>query len=378
MFRSAWTVMNFRGVPIKVHPSFLIILPLVAWAMGTQTVPHLLASMDQDPGLLVLHPFALGAITSLSLFVAVLVHELGHAYAALRQGARVRGVTLMILGGVTEIDQEEATATQALRTAVAGPFVNLGIGAVAMLLVPFVLVSLDLYVLLFLFASLNLFLGLFNLIPAYPLDGARALASILAHRMTRADATRWVSNISRFVAAAGLCFALARGDFILGFFALFLFFGAAAEVKGVETRDALVGLAVRQAMCVRVVTVGPDRPTTSVARHMLIQDARAAIVRDVHRVYGVVLLKHLHHTGIEQVGSLVDGQPLWGQVNDPLAELAREIRWQRKPAIVRDESNSVVGVVTNTEILNAAELKRIADRSLGVSAPGVENPQSHS
>ena len=378
MLRTAWTVGHFRKVPIRLHVSLLFVLPFVAWAIGGHTIPHLVTSMGHDVAQLHLPPLIFGALTSVALFLAVLLHELGHAYIALVQGARVRSITLMILGGVTEIDQDDATPSEALRTALAGPVANLVLGVLTMLAVPFTLFSLDAYIFLFLFACLNLFLGVFNLVPAFPLDGARALKAILRMRFPDIQATQMVAVLGRLVAVGTLCFAFVRGDLVLGLFAVFLFLGASAEVTGVETRDALEGLTNRQAMCIRVVTVGADRPTTSVARHMLLQDAKAAIVQDINRVYGVVMLRHLRAAGQQDVGSLVEGGPLWAEADGSLAALAREMRWQRKPAIVTDQSNAIVGVVTVDEIRRAAELKRLADRSLGVTGATVEKPQSHS
>ncbi len=374
MFRTAWTFAHIRGVPLRLHVSLLFILPLIAMGVAFEAAPRLLARLGIPLDALVLPPLAMGLILAVALFVAVLLHELAHALVALRQGARVRAITLMVLGGVTEIDHDDATPGQALWMAFAGPLVNLVLAAVSLLAARLPL-GVDLHAFCLLFGFINLFLAIFNLIPAFPLDGGRMLKAALRFKLPEESATRLAVGLGRGLSLLGLIFGLVRGDLFLAIVALFLFTGAGAELSQVQVRTALDGLAARQAMVTRVVTVGPARPATSVARHMLFHDAQAAIVRDHTRTYGVLLPEDLLDEDAE-AGDLVDGEPLWAHVDDALGPVVREMRWTRKPVIVRDDCNIPVGVVTLPEISRAARLRRLADRALQPGGRPVESEET--
>ena len=108
---------------------------------------------------------------------------------------------------------------------------------------------------------------------------------------------------------------------------------------------------------------------------MLMQDAVAALVRDSGQTYGVVRPTDLGNQWDSTVGELVDGEPLWALEDDSLAELVREIRWHKKPAIVLDRYNAPVGIVTMKEAARAAELRRIADRGLSASGASTESQE---
>lgn len=373
MFRTAWTFARFRGVPLRLHISLLFILPLIAAGVAFDAAPRLLAHLGISMDALSIPPLALGLALAIALFAAVLLHELAHAVTALRQGARVRAITLMVLGGVTEIDHDDATPGQALWVAFAGPLVNLLLAAVSLgaARLP---IGLDGQVFLLLFGLINLFIAVFNLLPAFPLDGGRMLKAALCFKLPEETATRVAVGIGRGLALAGIVFALMHGDLFLALIALFLFTGAGAELAQVRVRAALDGLSARQAMVTRVVTVGPARPVTSVARHMLFHDAQAAIVRDHNRTYGVLVPEDLDESG-DEAGHLVDGEPLWAHVEDPLPPLVREMRWRRKPVIVRDDFNAPVGVITLAEVNRAARLRRVADLALRPGPRPVESEE---
>jgi len=374
MFRSAWTFAHIRGVPLRLHISLLFILPLITMGVAFEAAPMLLARLGIPMDALVLPPLALGLVLSVAVFVAVLLHELGHALVALRQGARVRAITLMVLGGVTEIDHDDARPSEALWMAFAGPLVNLVLAAVSLGAARLPL-GVDLHAFCLLFGLINLFLAAFNLIPAFPLDGGRMLKAALRFKLPEETATRVAAGLGRALAVLGLLFGLFKGDIFLAIVSLFLFTGAGAELSQVQVRTALDGLATRQAMVTRVVAVGPARPVTSVARHMLFHDAQAVIVRDHTRTYGVLLPEDLLEDDAE-AGDLVDGEPLWAHVDDPLGPVVREMRWTRKPVIVRDDCNAPVGVVTLAEISRAARLHRLAARALQTGGRTLESEET--
>ncbi len=372
MFRSGWTFGHFRGIPLRLHIS-LLLLPLIALSFPAQNIPYLLRQAGIEGAQIMTRPMVVGFVFCVGLFVSVLLHELGHALVALKVGGRVKSITLMILGGVTEIDQDDATPAETLRIAAAGPLVNLALGSVALILVPLTSSVGDLQAGVMLFAAMNLLLAVFNLFPALPLDGGRILRSVLEMKSTAVRATHQAVSFGRLLAVGLGLVGLMTGDLFLILLGGFLYLGGVSEKNAAQMRASLEGLTVRQAMTIQVVSVEPARPTTSVARHMLMHDARAALVRDASQTYGVVLAEDLPGQAGREVGDLVDGLPLWAHADDDLTAVVREMRWNRKPVIVRDTSNTPVGVVTLGDVLRAASLRQIADEALGKVRSPIES-----
>ncbi|MGI6377246.1 MAG: site-2 protease family protein [Anaerolineae bacterium] len=183
------------GVPLRVDPSWLLIFVWATWSLSTSYVPQRL------PASATLTHWLVGAATSLLFFLSVLLHELGHALVARAQGEPVRRITLFIFGGAAEIGAEPATAKKELALAVAGPAVSLvlgvlwfGIGRITLGL-PW-LATIALYL-----GGANLALGLFNLVPGFPLDGGRVLRALIWQRTgSLQTATDWAARVGSAIA----------------------------------------------------------------------------------------------------------------------------------------------------------------------------------
>jgi Zn-dependent protease len=354
MFRTAWTIGRLRGIPLRLHVSLLLVVPLFAAGLTRQ--------IEQvAPGPLVLSTALFGVLMSIAIFLAIALHELGHGLVARRQGARVQGITLMILGGVTEIERRPSTPMQDLQVAAAGPAVNLGLGVVALLLARLVSQP-DLFVGLFLFGEINLALGLFNLVPAFPMDGGRILKALFQLRMPEDRAVRIAATIGRTLAMAAMGFGLIGGHFGLALVGLFVYLGAGAEAEATVARVAIHGHTARQAMATRVVTVLPSAHVAGVARHMLMNGAEAALVRDLERTYGVLLVGDL--LKVEDAAArdlLAERRPLWVEADDALEAVVQAMQQAHQPAIVRDAGNAIIGIVTWEAVERLTQLRGLVD-----------------
>ena len=356
---------HFRNVPIRLHPSLLLLLPLVALGTANLDLGLLFQKLGIPAHHLSLPPLAHGMAMAILLFVSVLLHEMGHAAAALKFQLPVGSITLLIFGGATEIDQEDATPKQALVTALAGPAVNLMITVFTLVLVKWLPTTMpDAKLMLLILGVMNLFLLVFNLIPAFPLDGGRALRALLQLQMSSMRASYWTAQTGRLTALLLGCFGLYIGDLILVMLSVLLYFGAQSERTQTTIRSALEGLVAEHAMSTRVISVSPYLSITAVARDMLMGDARAAIVESAGHIHGVVLPEDLRGMSQDTVAVLMDGAPLIAQANMPLNEVSRKLTWTGKPAIVIGDDGGVVGVVTNAEIIRAARLKILAEQSI--------------
>ena len=161
------------GIPIFLHFSWLIIFGLIVWTLSTGYFPA------QSPDLPASSYWAKGLVASLLLFVSILLHELGHAVIARRFGLRTRSITLFIFGGVAELEKDPKDGRAEFWTAAAGPAVSLILSGVlyawsTQAFVGAAAASVARYL-----ALINLILAVFNLVPAFPMDGGRLLRGAL-------------------------------------------------------------------------------------------------------------------------------------------------------------------------------------------------------
>ena len=169
-----WQLLTIRGIPLRIHPSWFVILLLATLAFQQQYALSLGSQLA--PAAL----WVVALVTALALFVSVLLHELGHSLVALRQGVKVKSITLFLLGGVASVERECSTARGALMVAAAGPAVSLvlGFGLLASThaashVAPVLGQMVERL------GALNLILGLFNLLPGLPLDGGLIVKALV-------------------------------------------------------------------------------------------------------------------------------------------------------------------------------------------------------
>lgn len=239
MFGTRWRLFRLLGIPISLDASWLIILALLTWTLID-------LFREAVPGLSVSSYWAMGLCAALAFFTCIVLHELGHALVARAVGIPIRGITLFLFGGVAEMEDEPPSASSEFLMAVAGPAVSAVLAAIFWLLSGLVDAPAVVYPLRYL-AGINLAVLIFNLVPAFPLDGGRVLRSIL-----------WAvwSNLRRatyWAALSGQAFAwLLIGLGIMHFFAGNVFQGIWLGLIGLFLNDAARGnyqqILVRQAL----------------------------------------------------------------------------------------------------------------------------------
>jgi Zn-dependent protease/CBS domain-containing protein len=254
--RWSFKIGEVSGIDIKIHFTFLFI---VIWAAA-----------QGASGAGGVHGALFAAVSILLLFACITLHELGHSLVARRLGIQVRDITLLPIGGIAQLVALPRRPLQELLIALAGPAVNfalaIGLG-LALALVGGAGVILNprhlsymlmeprnpLSLLVYLLAA-NLVLGLFNLVPAFPMDGGRVLRSLLAMWTSYPRATHIAARVGQLMAVGFALLALSPiGSFMLVLVALFVFTGASFEDQTVQARAALHGLRVRHALPMRTV-----------------------------------------------------------------------------------------------------------------------------
>ncbi|NOQ33273.1 MAG: CBS domain-containing protein [Methanosarcinales archaeon] len=258
----SYQIGSIRGIPIRLHLTFLVILVLFIWAFALQDLKIegygiIISFGGMDAPEVVKYLFSI--ITSVLFFSTLLFHELSHSIVAQGYGIKIKSITLFIMGGVAQMEDIPKEPRKEARIAAAGPAFSLTIGIIAYAIYDFFgpvnpargAFENGTLIMLGIIAFYNIILGIFNLIPAFPMDGGRILRALLATRIPYIDATRKA-------VAIGKGFALMMG--ILGLFAFspvllliafFIYYGAAGEeevttisvtLEGLKARDLMTGL----------------------------------------------------------------------------------------------------------------------------------------
>jgi Zn-dependent protease/CBS domain-containing protein len=269
MFGMRWRAFRLLGIPISFDASWLIILALLTLSL-TSGFPSLLH--EYFPGtaehLAPYQYWIMGLVTALGFFSCIVLHELGHALVARARGMPIRGITLFLFGGVAELGDEPVSAGTEFWMAIAGPIVSVVLAVAFWILAvlgyrsgwPHPLVLMLGYL-----ASINGLVLLFNLVPAFPLDGGRVLRSILwGATGSQRRATRWSASAGQafawFLIAWGIL-QFFRGNWLggiwMGLIGIFLNDAARSGYRQVLLKQALRGEPVRRFMSAEPITVPP-------------------------------------------------------------------------------------------------------------------------
>jgi Zn-dependent protease/predicted transcriptional regulator len=282
----SWKIAEVAGIGIYVHWTFLLI---IGWIVMVR-----LEQQATAVGVLE------GVVFVLAIFGCVVLHELGHAITAKHYGIQTRDITLLPIGGLARLERMPEDPVQEFWVALAGPAVNVLIAAVLFVVLrvtrgplSFDLQSLQQTDFLLNLLQVNVFLVLFNLLPAFPMDGGRVLRAILAHFSgDYVGATQVAASIGQMMAILFGILGLFFNPFLV-FIALFVYLGAQEEAHMVQMRSLFRGIPVREAMMTHVRALTPN-DTIGVATHELLAGAQHdfPVLEDGHFV-GLLLRQNV-------------------------------------------------------------------------------------
>jgi len=358
-------IITVRGIPVRIHASFLLILAWAAWLglNGSQG--------DWLRGVVFMVSF------TVLLFACVILHELGHSLVAQLFGIKVHDITLWPIGGVARIAGMPEKPYQEFLITAAGPAMNvllaIGLGVLALLWIgpdtlgqfaraPWRLerffTGMSVQSLVLILAANNILLALFNLIPAFPMDGGRLLRSLLAAILPTPLATRIASLIGQIIAVIMGTIALLTGQLFLGLVALFVFASAWQERQQATTVDALRGLTVRQAMQPLGIRLYALQTLGEVIGQIAPVSQSTFLVLDGGRLVGLTTRTDLL-TAIRTAGPAARlSQHVareWVQLAPDETLASAQQRMQLQPAAVVIEDGRAVGIVTLGSMRRVAE-----------------------
>ncbi|HOC83447.1 MAG TPA: CBS domain-containing protein [Methanoculleus sp.] len=367
---------KLAGIPVKLHWSFLLVIPLFAWIIGSQIrlTTELIATLfgvPIDVTLIAagLNPYILGSIVALGLFVGVFIHEMAHSLIAKAKGIEIHSITLLILGGVSQMEETMPDPKIELPMALAGPMTSLAIGLISAALVyVFDAAVADpavAGVLVFTFGYLgllNILLFGFNLLPAFPMDGGRVLRAWLARRMPLSRATRIAADVGKGFAVVFGIVGLLFLNPILIIIAFFIYIGASQEATVLRYNILLQDITVADAMSSPVATVEPTLPLSRLVEMMYETKHLGFPVVDRGALVGIVALADIHKITPQdreamQVRDVMTRNPTTLPPSAPLLDALKIITGKDIGRIPVVSDGTLVGIVTRTDVLRVMELR---------------------
>ena len=367
---------NLAGIPVKLHWSFLLVIPLFAWIIGSQILltTELIAvlfGVPIDPTLIAagLNPYVLGIVVAFGLFVGVFIHEMAHSLIAKAKGIEIHSITLLILGGVSQMEETMPDPKIELPMALAGPLTSLAIGIICSALVYVIdAVVVDpgvAGVLVFTFGYLgllNILLFGFNLLPAFPMDGGRVLRAWLARRMPLARATRIAADVGKAFAVLFGIVGLLLLNPILIIIAFFIYIGANQEATSLRYNILLQDVTVADAMSSPVTTVEPTMPLTRLLDMMYETKHLGFPVVERGSLVGIIALADVHKIApldreAMQVRDVMTRNPATLPPSAPLIDALKIIAGMDVGRIPVVEDDTLIGIVTRTDVLRVMELR---------------------
>jgi Zn-dependent protease/predicted transcriptional regulator len=363
-----------RGIDIRLDYSWFIVFALVLWSLSAGYFPR------AYPG----HParlyWAAGLLATLFFFLSVITHELAHSLMALRSGIRIREITLFIFGGMARLSEEASDPKTEFKIAVVGPLTSFALAGLFWLAQtvargeqPSILVEVFGYL-----AWINVALGVFNLLPGFPLDGGRIFRAVWWWKTgSMLEATRKASDWGKGLAIALMIFGglqIFGGNLIGGlwliFIGMFLRGVAEASYQELAVRKSLEGTRVQDVMVRNVVTTPPDLPLSGlISDYFLRYGYRGFPVKSNGDVLGLVSLSQVKNVPPQEQTEKTVGDvmaPLKGELtiapDTPLSEALKRMSEANTGRLLVMDDGRMLGLLTETGLLRFLEIRRTLGR----------------
>lgn len=362
--KSSLQLGTYAGIRVQVHWTFWL---LIVWIVLREffrgnTVESMLWS----------------SAFILILFLCVVLHEYGHALTARKFGVKTEKITLLPIGGVASLEDMPDDPKQEFLVAIAGPLVNV---AIALLLYP--LVSLETFInqspeelqqslgtiqaanFLFYLFSANAMLVLFNMLPAFPMDGGRVLRALLSMKMNKVMATRIASGVGQFLAMVFFFIGIFYNPILL-LIAVFVFFGAQAESSMVQNVDLLEGYKVKDAMMTDITIVNPDNTLQDMIDILISGAEKNFVVAENKRLRGVLYQKELissiqNNNRDTEVRDIMSQDYGTVQIDEDLNSIFRKIRQHRRSFFPVLDGEEVAGTIDMENINEFITIRAMPD-----------------
>ena len=351
------------GIPIKIHISFLLVLVLFPVVFANDPV---FGFKDVASAPL---RYALALTLTILLFSCVLLHELGHSWVAMRYGIGIRSITLILLGGIAAMEEVPRDPRAEMRISIAGPLVSLTIGVLCYLaylglgICDIGHISTISHISHFLWsiAYINIVLFIFNLIPAFPMDGGRVLRAWYAERMPYLQATRKAVHIGKMFAIAMGVLGLLSPWLIL--IAFFIYIGASEEEKYTEMSVTLEGIKVRDLMTREIAYVQDNLTISELLRLMFEKKHLGYPVVDqfTEKIVGIVTFTDIRSVPMSEHGNVLVRDVMAKNVvfipeDADAMDALKMMSTENVGQLLVQENGSITGIVSRTDLTRSIEV----------------------
>jgi Zn-dependent protease/CBS domain-containing protein len=355
------------GIPIRLDVTFLIVLPLFAWLIGTD-VGNLVgvinglfgASIDATPLAVPPMQWILGAAAAVGLFAGVLLHEFGHSLVAMRYGYEIDSITLWLFGGVARFTDIPEDWRQELTVAIAGPVVSVALGVVSYVAFLAVPSQPALQFVLGYLAVTNVALAVFNMLPGFPMDGGRVLRALLARTRPHARATQIAAEVGKgFAILLGL-FGLFFNLFLIAL-AFFIYIGASSEAQQTVMKAAFEDVTVRDIMTPRedLDIVSEQTTVSELMQRMFTERHTGYPVLRGDDLVGMVTLDDARQVREVERDAYLVGEVMSDELTtigpdaDAMDAIARMQEHDIGRLPVVDETGALVGLISRSDLVTA-------------------------
>ena len=390
MFGRKFRLFSLVGFEVSIDASWLILAALIVWSLAVGYFPY------QDPGLETSTYWWMGVAGAVGLFGSIVLHELSHSLVARRYGLPMKGITLFIFGGVAEMSDQPPNPTAEWRMAAAGPAMSVLISIVSYVVYTAFSQNLGVFWkgIFGYLAWINILLAVFNLLPAFPLDGGRVLRAILwrrrgnLHSATR-TASRWGSGFGMGLIILGVI-SIILGNFIGGLWwaliGMFLRGVSRASYQQMEIRGALQGEPISRFMRQEPISVHP-----STSLETLLDDYfyryyyNVFPVTDGEQLVGCVSVKAVQkfpraewsqHT-VQELTEPADSSNTVSPDTDAFEVLKKMSGGSRRWIAVTNASGHLFGLVTLRDLMNYLAAKLELEEGAVGNMEGLEPPLLH-
>ncbi len=359
---------KIMGIPIKLHITFLLILPVFALIFASNPAPYGFSNVSE-----VSTRYILAFATTILLFSSILLHEIGHSYFAKKYGVKIDSITLLLFGGVASMEEIPRNPAQEAKMAIAGPMVSFTIGTMC-LLFNGVISGLqpsfsdgNIFHVIWLLGYINLIVGVFNLLPAFPMDGGRILRAWFATSMSYVKATQKAAYIGKMFAFMMGIFGIVGVPgliypnpwFIL--IAFFIYIGASEEARTTTVSVILEKVPVQKVMSSDIVSVQPSMTIDELSKLMFEKKHMGYPVIEGNNLKGIVTFTDMHTIPQQERANVLVSDVMTRDVatipiDADASEALKLISTRNIGRVLVTDNNSIAGILSRTDLVRALQL----------------------
>lgn len=364
--KGSFNIGSVAGIQIGIHYTWILAFFLFAWSLAAGFFPQ------NYPGWSQTAYWVTGFIGSFMIFVSVLIHEIAHSLVARSRGLPVKSIVLFIFGGVSNIEKEPEKPGVEFLMSVVGPVSSLVLGGIFLLFWRTVPDSQGpLAASLFYLGSINILLGVFNIIPGFPLDGGRVLRSIIwGATGSLTKATNIASTTGQIFGWLFIAFGVYQvfagnllGGIWIAFIGWFLSSSAEASRRDLTLREALKGVSVKEVMDSNPEVVHPETPISTLVHDIFLQHGRrAAPVCSNDRIVGIMTLTDVKTIPQDQwpvtpVERVMKKEPIYYvKMEDDLSKAMQMISDNGLNQLLVLKEGRLVGLISRADIIRYLQM----------------------